>query len=64
MPPAQFISRYWKYGHQLRLLRTLRDKHVQLIKMLRDKQRSLRIREDGYQFGLLDVKALVDSDFK
>ena len=32
--------------------------------MLRDKQRSLRIWEDGYQFDLLDVKLLVDSDFK
>ena len=64
MPPTRFTSRYWEYGHQLRLLRMLRDKHVQLIKMLRDKQRSLRIREDGYQFDLLDVKVLADSDFK
>ena len=64
MSPARFTSRYWEYGQQLRLLRTLRDKQVQLIKMLRDKQRSLRIWEDGYQFGLLDVKVLADSDFK
>ena len=32
--------------------------------MLRDKQRNMRIQEDGYQFGLLDVKVLADSDFK
>ena len=64
MSPTRFTSRYWEYGQQLRLLRTLRDKQVQLIKMLRDKQRSLRIWEDGYQFGLLDVKVLGDSDFK
>ena len=64
MPHVRFTSRYWEDGHQLWLLRMLRDKHVRLIKMLRDKQRSLRIWEDEYQFGLLDVKVLVDLDFK
>ena len=61
MSPARFTSRYWEYGQQLRLLRTLRDKQVQLIGMLREKQISRRIREDGYQLGFLDVKVLADS---
>ena len=64
MSPVWFTSTYWEYGYQFQLLQTFRDKHVRLIKMLRDKQRSLRIWEDEYQFGLLDVKVLIDLDFK
>lgn len=64
MSPVWFTSTYWEDGYQFQLLQTFRDKHVRLIGMLREKQRSLRFGEDVYQLGLLDVKVLADSDLK